>query len=133
MAHLVPPSHKEITFVETVDHFIDNCQKLNGVPKVIESDKDPRFAFKNWQSFMKKINIKLNMSTARHPQADCLIVRVHEARQILLRCYTPESRFDQVSHLPMVDFYFVCSINEASKHSRFEVFYRFQIATPSHR
>ncbi len=69
MSHFVP-CHKEITTKETVDLFIDNCYKFRGVPKVIVSDRDPRFAGKFWQSFMRKLNTKLNMSTARHPQTD---------------------------------------------------------------
>ncbi len=49
--------------------------------------------------------------------------------QILLRCYTPESRLDLVSHLTMVEFYYNCFINEYSKHYPFEVSYGFQPAT----
>ncbi len=53
--------------------------------------------------------------------------------QILLRCYTNESGFDWVTHLPMHEFYYNCSINEASKHSPFEASYGFQPATPADR
>jgi len=49
--------------------------------------------------------------------------------QILLRCYSIEFRFDRVSQLSMVEFYFNCSKNEASKHSPFVVSYGFQLAT----
>jgi transposase InsO family protein len=128
MAHLVP-CHKEIIAKETVDLFIDNCYKLHGVPKVVVSNRDPQFVGKIWQSFMRKLNTKLNMSTARHPQTDSLIERVNKTMQILLRCYTTESRFDWVSHLPMIEFYYNCSINEASKHSPFGVSYGFQPTT----
>ncbi len=85
--------------------FIDNCYKLHGVPKVIVSDTDPRFFGKFWQSFMRKLNTKLNMSTARHPQIDGLTERVNKTMQIWLRCYTTESGFDWISHLPMIEFY----------------------------
>ena len=53
--------------------------------------------------------------------------------QILLRCYTKESGFDWVSHLPMVEFYYKCTINESSKHTTYEVIYGFQPATPADR
>ncbi len=132
MADFVP-CHKEITAEETTHLFIDNCYRLHGVPKVIVSDRDPRFVGNFWQSFMRKLNTKLNMSTARHPQTDGLTERVNETMQILLRCYTTESRFDWVSHLPMVEFYYNCSINESSKHSPFEISYGFQPATPADR
>jgi hypothetical protein len=35
-----------------------------------------------------KLNTKLIMSTARHPQIGGLTQRVNETMQILLRCYT---------------------------------------------
>ena len=130
MAHFVP-CQKEIKANEAVDLFIENCYKLHGVLKVIVSDRDPRFVGKIWQSFTRKLNIKLNISTARHPQTDCLTERANETMQIWLRCYTLESGFDRASHLPMVEFYYNCSINEASKHSPFEVSYGFQSFTSS--
>ncbi len=86
MAHFVP-WHKEITSkVENANPFIDNYYNLGGVPKVIVFDRDPRFVGKIWQSFMRKLNTKLKMSKARHPQTDGFIERVNETMQILLRC-----------------------------------------------
>jgi hypothetical protein len=69
------------------------------------------------------------MSTARDPQTDDLTERVNETMQILLRCYIAESGFDWVTHIPMVDFYYNCSINEFAKHAPIEVSYGFQPAT----
>jgi len=132
MAHFVP-CHKEITTEDTAHLFIDICYKLHGVPKVIVSDRDPRFVGIFRQSFIRKLNTKLNMITARHPQTDGQSKRANETMKILLRCYTPESGFDWVSHLPMVEFYYNCSINESSKHSPFEVTYGFQLATLADR
>jgi len=86
MANFVPCC-KIIIIKEAVDVFIDNFYK-HGVPKVIMSDKDPRFVCKFWQSFMRKLNTKLNMSTARHAQIVGLTERINETMQILLRCYT---------------------------------------------
>jgi len=68
----VLPCHKEITSKEADSLFIDKCYKLYGVPKIILSDRDPRFVGKFWQSYMRKSNTILNMSTARHSQADGL-------------------------------------------------------------
>ena len=101
MAHFVP-SHKEITSEDTDNLFINNCYELHVVLKVIVSDRDPRFVGKIWQSFMRKLNTKLDMSTARYPQIDGLTERVNETMQILLRCYTSKSGFDWDSHLPIV-------------------------------
>ena len=42
MAHFVP-CHKEITSEESSELIIDHCFRLHGVPKVIISDRDPKF------------------------------------------------------------------------------------------
>ena len=60
MAHFVP-CHKEITVEEVAYLFINNCYRLHGVPKVIVSDRDPKFVGKFRQTFMGKLNTKLNM------------------------------------------------------------------------
>ncbi len=86
MAHFVP-CHKEITAEESTDLFINNCYRLHRVPKVIVSDRDPKFVGKFRQSFMGNLNTRLNMSTARHPRTDGLTERVNQTMQTLLRCY----------------------------------------------
>ena len=111
--------------------FINNCYRLHGVPKVIVSDRDPKFVGKFWQTFMGKLNTKLNMSTARHPRTGGLTERVNQTMQTLLRCYCAESGFDWTSHLSMVEFYYNCSIDEATSHSPFEIMYGFQPSTPA--
>jgi hypothetical protein len=82
---------------------------------------------------MGKSNTKLNMSIARHPRIDGLTERVNLTMQTLLRCYCAVSGFDWTSHLSMVEFYYKCSINEAIKHSPFEVVYGYQPSTPADR
>ena len=63
---------------------------------------------------MRKLNIKLDMRTAIHPQNDGVTGRVNKRMQIVLRYYTVKPGFDYVSHLPMDKFDVNCYINEAS-------------------
>ena len=74
--------------------FVDHCYRLHGVPRVIVSDRDPKFVGKFWQTFMGKLNTKYNMSSARHPRTDGLAERVNQTMQTLLRCYGANSGFD---------------------------------------
>jgi transposase InsO family protein len=76
MAHFAP-CHKEINVEESKKLFIIDCYRLNGVPKVIVSDRDPKFVRKLWQRFMGKVDDELNMSTARHPHTEGLTERVN--------------------------------------------------------
>ncbi len=85
MAHFVQ-LHKEITAEESIELFIDNCCRLYGVPKVIVFDRDHKFVGKFWQSFMSKLNTRLNRSTASHPCTDGLTERINYTMQTLLRC-----------------------------------------------
>ena len=103
MAHFVP-CHKAITPEESANLFISNCYRLHGVLKVIVSDRDSKFVGKFWESFMGKLNTKLNMSIARHPRTDSLTERVNQTMKTLLRCHCVESGFDWTSHLSMIEF-----------------------------
>ena len=82
---------------------------------------------------MEKLNIKLNMGTARHPRIDGFAKIVNRTMQTLLRNYCAESCFDWTSHLSMVEFYYNCSFNEATSHSPFTVMYGFQPSTHADR
>ena len=64
---------------------------------------------------MRKLNTKLNMSMARHSQIDGITKRDYETIQIVLRCYTTEPSSDWAYHLPIVELYYNCSINETSR------------------
>ena len=52
MAHFVP-YHKEITAEESIDFSITNRYRLHGVPKVMVSDKDPKFVGNFGKAFGK--------------------------------------------------------------------------------
>ena len=73
------------------------------------------------------------MSTDGHHRTDGLTERVNQNIRILLRCYCAESGFECTSHLSMAEFYYNCSINEATSHSPFEVMYGFQPSTLADR
>ena len=79
-AHYVP-CHKEITTEESSYKFIDHCYRLHGVPRVLVSDRDPKFVGKSWQTSMGKLDTKFNMSTARHPRTNGLTERVNQTMQ----------------------------------------------------
>ena len=85
MSHFVP-RHNELVAEETSYLFRSNCYRLHGAPKVIVSDRESKFVRKLWQSFLGKLNTKLNVSTARHPSTYGLTERVNQSMQTLLRC-----------------------------------------------
>lgn len=66
-AHFVPLCHPYTAEV-VADLFMENIYKLHGLPRSIISDRDKVFTSKFWQTIFKKMQVKLNLSTAYHPQ-----------------------------------------------------------------
>ena len=51
---------------------------LHKIPKVIISDREPKFTGKFWKSLFKELDTKLNFSIAYHPQMDGQTERVNQ-------------------------------------------------------
>ena len=129
LAHFIPCS-ESVTAEDTAELFVWHVIRLHGVPQALVSDRDPRFTSDFWQHLWKLLGTRLKMSTARHPQTDGLTERVNQTMQQLLRCYTVESGWDWVQHLPLVEFCYNAAVNESTHHSPFEATYGFQPPAP---
>ena len=64
---LVKTTHKAANITEI---FMKQIFRLHGIPKVIISDRDPKFTGNFWKSLFKGLNATLNFSTSFHPQRD---------------------------------------------------------------
>ena len=68
-AHFIPLAHP-YSAESVADAFFSEIVHLHGLPVSIVSDRDPVFTSTFWQSLFRTMGIKLNMSTAFHPQSD---------------------------------------------------------------
>lgn len=68
-AHFIPLAHP-FTALQVASAFLDMVYKLQGLPKVIVSDRDCIFTSAFWQHIFKATDTKLHMSSAYHPQTD---------------------------------------------------------------
>ena len=66
------------------DIFMKDFFQLHEIPKVIISDRDPKFTGNFWKSLFKGLDTKLNFSTAYHPQMDGQIERVNQVLEDML-------------------------------------------------
>ena len=73
---VVDKLHKEAHFIPVkttykaaniVDIFMKQIFCLHGIPKVIISDRDPKFTGNLWKPLFKGQNTTLNSSTSFHP------------------------------------------------------------------
>ena len=86
MVHFAP-CRKEVDGMEYARIFGDIVFRLHGLPKVIISDRDPRFTGKFWESLFDLLGTDLRFSTAYHPQTDGQSERMIQTLENFLRPY----------------------------------------------
>ncbi|MBW0497812.1 hypothetical protein O181_037527 [Austropuccinia psidii MF-1] len=79
------PFHKEDTETDTALLFWNNIISTYGVPKIIISDRDPKFTSEFWTNLYDMLGTKLAFSTADHPQTDGLAERMIQNLEDILR------------------------------------------------
>ncbi|MBW0530684.1 hypothetical protein O181_070399 [Austropuccinia psidii MF-1] len=79
------PCHKEDTAMDTDLLFWNNIISTCGVPKIIISDRDPKFTSEFWTNLYDILGTKFSFSTAYHPQTDGLAERMIQTVEDILR------------------------------------------------
>jgi Integrase core domain/Integrase zinc binding domain len=83
-AHFIPLSHPYSAH-DVASSFFEHIYTLHGLPTSIITDRDPIFTSKFWRELLKLFGIKLNMSSAYHPQTDGQTERVNQCVEQYLR------------------------------------------------
>ena len=68
MCHFIPCTDK-ITAKETAKLYWQHVGRLHGIPRVIISDRDPRFTGKYWCELWRLLGTNLRMGSRYHPQS----------------------------------------------------------------
>ncbi|MBW0503952.1 hypothetical protein O181_043667 [Austropuccinia psidii MF-1] len=79
------PFHKEDKAMDTALLFWNNIISTCRVPKIIISDRDPKFTYKFWTNLYGMLGTRLAFSTAYHPQTYCLAERMIQTMEDILR------------------------------------------------
>ncbi|MBW0509871.1 hypothetical protein O181_049586 [Austropuccinia psidii MF-1] len=78
------PCHKEETATDTAFLLCNNIISICAVPKIIVSDREPKFTLDFWTSLYDVLGTKLAFSTSYHPQTDCLAeMLIHKMKNII--------------------------------------------------
>jgi len=101
MAHFIPLKTEE-HIKELALIFLKEIWRLHGLPETIISNRDTRFTSKFWMSLMQLLQVKLNVSTAFHPETDGQTERINQTLEQYLRSYCLYQQDDWVSLLPFV-------------------------------
>ena len=79
------PNHKDDTAMEVALLFWNRIMADVGIPKIIISDRDPKFTSEFWRNLHDMLGTKLAFSTAYHPQTDGLAERMIQTLEDMLR------------------------------------------------
>nr|GFB07928.1 putative reverse transcriptase domain-containing protein [Tanacetum cinerariifolium] len=102
----------------------------HGIPVLIISDRDPRFASNFWRSLQNALGTRLDMSTAYHPETDGQSERTIQTLEDMLRAYAIDFGKGWVNHLPLVEFSYNNSYHATIKAAPFEALYRRKCRSP---
>ena len=113
------PTTKTVDADKYAHLFFENVYRRFGLPKVILSDRDPRFTSHFWNSLFSKLGSKLSFSTAFHPQTDGQTERANRTVEDMLRAFIGPRQDDWDLLLPMVEFAYNNSVQASTGFSPF--------------
>ncbi|KAJ3704209.1 hypothetical protein LUZ61_007914 [Rhynchospora tenuis] len=121
-AHFLSLSHpyKASTVAQL---FLDTVYKLHGLPVNIISDRDPLFTSNFWKELMGKLGVKLNFSTAYHPQRDGQTERVNQCVEGYLRCMVYDKQKQWHKWLSMAEWWYNTTYHSAIQCTPFQALY----------
>jgi hypothetical protein len=104
--------------------------RIHGVPKVIVSDRDPKFTSNFWKGLFKGFGTNLNISTSYHPESNWKAKRTNKIIEDMLRMYVMDhpTKWEDYTHL--VEFAYNNGYQVLLKMSMFEALYGRKCNTP---
>ncbi|KAJ7946901.1 Ty3/gypsy retrotransposon protein [Quillaja saponaria] len=111
-AHFLALQHPYTASV-VAQAFMDNICKIHGMPDEIVSDRDTIFLSNFWKEMFKLQQVKLQYSSAYHPQTDGQIEVVNRSVETYLRCFSGDCPKKWVYWLPLAQWWYNTSFHTA--------------------
>jgi transposase InsO family protein len=106
-----------------VELYISRIVCLHGVPKKIVSDRGTQFTSRVWQKLHESMDMKLNFSSAYHPQTDGQTERTNQVLEDMLRACALKYGGSWDKSLPFAEFSYNNSYQANLKMAPFEALY----------
>lgn len=136
VGHFIALSH-HFNATKVAQLFLDNIFKLHGMPKSMVSDRDKLFTSSFWKELFNLMGTQLHMSTSYHPQTNGQTERLNRCLEQYLRAMVSQRPKHWVNWLPLAEWWYNSSYNNAILRSPYEALYGIkpcQICVPaSHR
>lgn len=130
MAHFVPTT-TNATAPGTARLFFNMVGRYHGLPKIIVSDRDPKFNSTFWRALWQQFDTKLAMSTAFHPETDGQTERTNRTLEQVLRAFVAYNQTNWDEILPAAEFAINNSVSSSTGMSPFYLAYGQHPVVPS--
>jgi transposase InsO family protein len=121
-AHFIALDHPYTT-ASVVKVFFDSIVRLHVIPRSIVSDRDVVFTSKFWTELFKLSGVKLQLSSAFHPQTDGQSEVTNRILGVYLRCLAGDRPKNWLRWLSWAEYCYNMSYQSALKTTPFEVVY----------
>ena len=101
--------------------YLTDIFRHHGLPRMIISDRDVRFTSLFWKTLTQLLGIKLNLSTAYHPQTDGQSERTIGTFEEMVRPYVCYLQSDWDLYLAQLEFAYNNSIHDATGQTPFYI------------
>jgi len=116
---IIEPCKSTFTAEDTANLFETTVWRHHGLPKVIISDRDPRFTSQFWQSLCKSLKITQNLSTTSHPQTDGQTEQKNDWIITALRHFVHHNQHDWDQYLHIIEFGINDTVNSSTGYTPF--------------
>src|SRR5256884_4588848 len=113
------PTSTNATEEDIADLYFTHIFPQTGLPESIICDRDTKFTSKFWETLMQCLKIKLDMSTAFHPQTDRSTEIANKTIIQILQNWVSTKQDNWAQHLPLVAYAINISTNDTTKMSPF--------------
>ena len=120
---ILRPTHSTAIAVDTARLFMDSVVRLQGVPRVIVSDRDTRFTSNFWKEICRLMGTSLAMSSGFHPQTDGQTERANRSIEEMMRAYVGRRQNDWDERLGMMEYAYNNSVHSSSGYTPFYLCY----------
>src|SRR3979490_302888 len=117
------PTNGEVTSEGIARIFRDTVWRDFGLPEVVISDRGSQFISKFTRDLYRLLGIKMNPSTAYHPQTDGQTERINQEVEQYLRLFVNHRQDDWVEWLPLAEFSYNDKIQMSTGYSPFYLNY----------
>jgi hypothetical protein len=113
--------HSSYTAAQVAVVLFDDWYCENGLMLNIISDRDPLFTSEVWAALHKLSGVKLQMSTAYHPQTDGASERTNKTLNQAIRYHVDINQKGWSAQLPRVRFALMNTVNTSTGFSPFQL------------